>query len=196
MIGSAWTPCVRPIIGRELVFLRLRRDDLPQLLHVVDQDVGRLHHLHGERGVDDVGRGQPFVDVARGRADVFGDVGQERDDVVVGGLLDFVDARDLEFGAAFDGGEVFARDPAGFARQDLDLEPDAELVLVRPDLAHRLAAVASNHREPRLADTPSVVNAGGKGPRSQRLSTSRVRHTPPGPIQSWNCKYLILCKGI
>ena len=55
--------------------------------------------LHGEAGVEHVGRGHPLVDEARLGADVLGEVGEEGDDVVLGLALDLVDARDLE-GAA------------------------------------------------------------------------------------------------
>jgi hypothetical protein len=77
------------------------------------------------------------VDEAGVRADDFGQMGQEGDDVVLGLALDLVDARDVEggrFAALFpdrlggfllrDDAEVSARCVAGMR---LDLEPDAEL---------------------------------------------------------------------
>ena len=45
-------------------------------------------------GIDDIGRSQAVVNEARGFADVFGEVGGKRDDVVVGRFLDLVDALD------------------------------------------------------------------------------------------------------
>jgi hypothetical protein len=98
-MGSAWMPWERPIMGVNLCWRACAGHRLAQQLHVRDQQVGRLHHLHRERGVDDVGAGQAFVDVAGGGAHVFGHVGQEGDDVVVHLALDFVDALHLEAGA-------------------------------------------------------------------------------------------------
>src|ERR1017187_1726982 len=97
----------------------------------------------------------------RSRADVFGDIGQKRDDVVVGRALNLTDALDVELRAALDGRKVFARNLPGLASQNLDVEPDGELVLFRPNLAHRFAAVSANHDAMRLRTPALVVNAGG-----------------------------------
>ena len=71
---------------RELVLARLFGDDLAQRLDVRDQHVGGLRHLHGEGGVANVAAGQAEMEpAAGGRADVFGDVGGEGDDVVIEG---------------------------------------------------------------------------------------------------------------
>ena len=89
------------------------------------------------------------MDPSRGGADVFGDAVHEGGDVVVGFLFDLGDAFDGELGAFLDGGEVFGGDDAflgeRFAGEDFDLEPEVEFVFLRPDLAHRLAAVAAYH---------------------------------------------------
>ncbi len=92
------------------------------------------------------------MDVAGSRSDLLGDTCQERDDVVIGFLFDLADAVDGEAGFAFDGAQVFLRDLARFAGQDLDLEPDVELVLQRPDPAHHFAAVTMYHDQGKLAD--------------------------------------------
>jgi hypothetical protein len=135
--------------GGELVFAGLRGHRLAQQLHVRDQQVGRLHHLHGQRGVDDVGAGQALVDVAGGGAHVFGHVGQEGDDVVVDLALDLVDALDLEFGALLDafevGGRHLAQPVQGLAGQHFDLQPDAEFVFVRPDGRHGGPGITRYH---------------------------------------------------
>ena len=55
-----------------------------------------LDHLQRLRGVDDVRRGQAEVQPARRRPDVLGDRRGEGDDVVLGGLLDFLDPGDVE----------------------------------------------------------------------------------------------------
>lgn len=99
------------------------------------------------------------MDVARRRADVLGDVGEERDHVVIGRPLDLANPFDVEFRAPLDRREIFPGNPARFARQNLNLQPDGEFVLLGPDLAHHLAAVPANHNPARLADDPGVVNA-------------------------------------
>ena len=89
---------------------------------------------------------------ARFRADDFGQVCQEGDDVVLHFRFDLVDAGDVEFGGlAFlpDFLRRLLRDDAelghGVGRMRLDLEPDAELGFRRPDRGHRGAGVARDH---------------------------------------------------
>ncbi len=95
VVGSAWMPWLRPDAGRELVFLRAAGDDGQQRLHVGDEDVRRLHHLHGVAGVAHVAAGEAEVKPAAGVVvDGFGDGGGEADDVVVERLFQFLLARD------------------------------------------------------------------------------------------------------
>ena len=70
-----------------------------QRVEVGEQDVGGAHQLHGEAGVEHVGRGHALVHEARVGADDLGEMRQEGDDVVLGLALDLVDARDVEGGA-------------------------------------------------------------------------------------------------
>src|SRR3989442_1179606 len=93
------------------------------------------------------------------RADVLGDAGQERDDIVVGDFLDLQDAFHVELRASANRREVARRYASRFAGEDFNPEPNGELVFVRPNLAHRLAAVASNHRASRLTNPAWLVNA-------------------------------------
>ncbi len=133
---------------RELVFDGAAGDDGQELLHIGDQDVRALRHLHGEGGVADVAARQAEVQPARGAVvDLFGDGGGEADDVVVERLLQFLRA----FGQGFGVGETFVR--AGLhlgeilrrhdallderlAGEQFDLQPDLEFVFVGPDGAH------------------------------------------------------------
>ena len=62
----------------------------------LQDEVAGLAHLQRLRGVDDVGRGHAEVQPARRRTDVLGHRRRERDDVVLGDLLDFFDAGDVE----------------------------------------------------------------------------------------------------
>ena len=93
MIGSAWMPCERPIIGVARCSSARRRQARAQLVEPVEDLVGRVDELERERGVEHVGRRHAEVQPARGLAGQLLDVGQERDDVVARALLDLEDAR-------------------------------------------------------------------------------------------------------
>ena len=104
----------------------------------LQDQVARLAHLQRLRGVEDVGRGQAEVQPARRRADVLGDGGRERDDVVLGGA-----ARSLRCGRcrtpparaesrAASAGTMPASAIASVAAS-LHLEPGFVAALVAPD---------------------------------------------------------------
>ena len=82
-------------------------------------------------------------------ADMLGDVGQEGDDVVLGLALDRVDPVDLERALRPDRGGGFLRHDAQLGERvggmRLDLEPDAEARLGRPDRGHLGAGIAGDH---------------------------------------------------
>ena len=132
---------------------------LAKLLHVGQDDVNRLGDLVGKRRVSQVAAGHAVVHPTRGLLlalrhigiDVLGHVGGEGDDVVVGDLLDLIDALNGEVGVVANPLRLFFRD-AGFpqlslrlARQNLDFLPDGELVLKLPDGAHLRTRVAVDH---------------------------------------------------
>ena len=79
-------------------------------------------------------------------ADMFGKVGQERDNVMLGLALDLIDALDLECAAVPDRLCRFFGNYAelrlGVAGMCLDFEPDPELVFGLPDGCHRGAGVS------------------------------------------------------
>ncbi|MNT41907.1 hypothetical protein D3C72_1782910 [compost metagenome] len=86
------------------------------------------------------------------RADKFGKMGEEGDDVVLGDGFDFIDAGDVEGGAA----ALFPDRLGRRFRNDaevgqcvtgmcLDLEPDAELCFRRPDGDHFRPGVTRDH---------------------------------------------------
>ena len=101
---------------------------------------------------------------ARFRADDLGEMRQEGDDVVLDLGFDRVDARDVELGGLAlvpDRLGGVLRDDAelghGVGGMRLDLEPDAELRLRRPDRRHLGAGVARDHRQPcRHSDVSSA----------------------------------------
>ena len=124
-----------------------------QLVHIREQEVGGAHQLHVERGVQHVRRRHALMHEARLiLPTMFGQVGQEGDDVMFGDGLDLVDAGDVEFDVFGlpHGVGVFARDHAqiglGVAGMGLDLVPDAEFGLGRPNGDHVGAAVSGDHR--------------------------------------------------
>ena len=91
VIGSACTPCVRPIIGvRRCSSARSRTASIsPAMSLTIRSQASRIWMRL--RGVDDVGGGEPEVEPARGGSDVLRDGGREGDDVVLRDLLDLLD---------------------------------------------------------------------------------------------------------
>jgi hypothetical protein len=96
VVGSAWMPWLRPTSGVNLCSLRagLQRGQHP--VDIADQDVGGAGQLHGEAGVQHVRAGHALVQEAGFLTDDFGHMGQEGDDVVLGGALDLVDPVGVE----------------------------------------------------------------------------------------------------
>jgi hypothetical protein len=134
-----------------------------QQVEVFQQQVGGAHQLHVEAGVQHVRRGHALVHEARFRADDFGQVRQEGDDVVLHFGLDGVDARHVELGIAGlvpYGLRCVCGDHAKLGlrvrRVRLDLEPDAELLFRRPDGGHFGPGIAGDH-------VRRLVREGGSG---------------------------------
>ncbi len=132
------------------MFLGTRMHRLHQAIETLQNQVTGLAHLQGLRRVDDIGRGHAEVQPPRRRSHVLGDVRRERDDVVLGGLLDFLDFRDIEGTKFPDVLRGFDRDEAG-ARHgvggcDFDLQPRVVLMLVAPDATHFRMGVPPDHR--------------------------------------------------
>ena len=134
---------------RLLVFARALFEGGEQPVEIGEQQVAGLDELHRKAGVEHVGRGHALVDEACLRADMLGEIGQKGDDVVFGLRLDLVDAGDFPLAALPDrlggGGGYDAECRLGIAGMRLDLEPDAELVLGRPDGGHFGTAVTRDH---------------------------------------------------
>jgi hypothetical protein len=120
-----------------------------QAVEVGQQQVGGAHKLHVEAGIEHVGGGHALVHEAGGRADILGKVGQEGNHVMPGDALDLVDPLDLEGTFLPDLLSRLLRDHAqrrlGVAGMRLDLEPDAELALRRPDGGHLGPGVTGDH---------------------------------------------------
>ena len=152
MVGSAWTPCVRPTMG---VCLNSRARFLRTSAscdEVFAEDFGSGLDLKGLRGIDHVGGGEAVVEPAGFRADVLGDGGGEGDDVVADFGFDLVDAGDVDFAALADGLGGLGGDDAvfgeGLAGGGFDFEPHAVLVFVAPDAAHFGAGITCDQANP------------------------------------------------
>ena len=102
--------------------------------------------LHREAGVENVGRGEALVDEARLRPHVVREVGEEGDHVVAGLALDRIDLRGIDerVGVRAHGAvqrvrrrlRRLAERDLGVERMALDLQPDGEAGLRRPDRGH------------------------------------------------------------
>ncbi len=92
------------------------------------------------------------MDEARLRPNDLGEVGEERDDVMLDLALDLVDPRDVEHGVLALGPDrrrgLLRHDAErgeGIGRVGLDLEPDPEARLRVPDRGHLRPGVAGDH---------------------------------------------------
>ena len=150
MVGSAWMPWVRPMVGVCLnSSARVRRTSARRT--IPSDDGGGFSELEGLGGVDDVGGGEAVVEPAGGVGicDVLGDGGGEGDYVVSDFGFDLLDARDGEAAAIADGvGGDLGHDACGgegLGSCDFDAEPAAVFVFVGPDAAHLGQRVAGDH---------------------------------------------------
>ena len=146
VIGSACTPCVRPIIGVRRCSKARSRIASASASRSCEDDVARLAHLQRLRRVDDVRRGHAEVQPAGRRPDLLGHGRRERDDVVLGDLFDFLDAGDVEGAALADVAGGLRRDDAGgghgVGRGGFHEQPGLVPTLVAPDAAHFRVCVA------------------------------------------------------
>ena len=151
--------------GRESVRTGLLRGGSADFVDTFDQQIGGFGHLHRERGVEDIGRGQPLVHPTGGGTDRGGDIFEEGNDVVVGALFDLEDLGEGKFGFFADGLGVSGRDLSqpghGLTGEGFDLEPDLVFALVGPEGAHLRPGITVNHRR-RLTDRQPRTNPENK----------------------------------
>ena len=175
-------------------------------VEIGEQDVAGARKLHGEAGVEHVGRGHALVDEARIRADEFGEMREEGDHVMLGDALDLVDAIDIELRRAAllpDRLRRFLRDHADLGKRvagmRLDLEPDAEAGFRRPDGDHVRARVAGDHSRRFLsALLPPLPNRGGRmlnarGAQTRTKRPARRRSQQEEESQSKHRKLIERC---
>ena len=142
-------------------------EHVEQRIEVGEQDIGCACQLYRKGGVEHVARRHALMHEPRLRSHVLGDVGQEGDDVVLGLALDRVDPLDLERAAFPDRGCGLWGYDAQFGERvggmRLDLEPDAEARLGRPDRDHFGAGIAGDHGGPSaVADARTGSSAIGQ----------------------------------
>src|SRR6185436_5582539 len=143
------------------------------------------------------------MDPARRWTNAFADCSRERDDVVLGDLLDLLYTVDAESGAGADlARRLLRHDPGTGHRIDrgqLDLQPSLVFPLVAPDATHfrvrvpryhpsdnRSGGMLSPFTAPRTvaASAPSFSRS-----RATRCTSSRVtRSTPSSVSSSPNCR--------
>ncbi len=123
--------------------------DGQQFVDVGKKDFRGLLQEHGQGCVEDVRRREPHVDEPGIGPDEFGNAGQEGNDVVLHGPLDFVDSIDVETGLRLDRLERLPGDVPSFrqglADENLDVQPLLEAVLRTPDGFHFLARIPRDH---------------------------------------------------
>ena len=134
---------------RAAVLERALADRLRQAVEIRQQHVARFAHLQRLGGVDDVRRGETEVQPARRRPHLLRDRGGEGDHVVLGDLLDFLDARDVEGAALADVaggvGRYDAERRHGVGGGGFHEQPGLVAALVAPDPPHVRMGVARNH---------------------------------------------------
>ena len=69
VVGSAWMPWLRPMIGGRLVLVGAALERGEQRVEIGEQDVARPRELHREAGVEHVRRGHALMQEARLRPD-------------------------------------------------------------------------------------------------------------------------------
>ena len=155
LVGSAWTPWLRPT-QRVCLCSKARRSSAAAtaLDAAFEQGAGAVE-LHREAGIEDVRRGEALVDEARLRADMVGEIGEEGDDVVAGLALDRIDLLGIDQRGMVGADRTLKRRrrcrrrlaerDLGIERMALDLEPDGEPGLRRPDRGHLRARITRDH---------------------------------------------------
>ena len=149
MVGSAWTPWLRPTVSVSLCSSARVFERGKQPIDIGDEQVRSLDQLKVEAGVEHVGRGHALVQEAR-----LGPTSSETE--VRKAMTSCFTSRSIASMRAMSkaprfftaSGTDFGIEPElghGLGGKCLDLEPDAELGLRLPDASHFGAAIAGDH---------------------------------------------------
>ena len=194
VVGSACTPCVRPILSVSRCSSARATTAANARSSPSSRSAPASPDLQRERRVDDVRRREPVVEPAPLRAERLGDRVDERRDVVVRLRLELGDPLGRQ--AALPARGCAATASAGTApisrppveRGQLDLQPARELRLLRPDPAHGRAGVAGDHRA--ILGAAPAAPTGSFGPRPKRPSLSGRRPPPHAFSVTTNCAHV------
>ena len=186
---------------RVLEFVGAAVENCQQNLDIVEQNIRRLGQLHGKTSVQYIRTGHALVEVARLRPDMFGEVGQEGDDIVAGLLFDLVDAHRIEnqfrgeIGAGANHFRHFGGDEAKlghlFGGENFDLEPDAEAIFGLPQGGHFGATITKKHGNlcrTRVESSHSIVPP-PQGYQSKLVPTAKISFIGITPTKL-NCKHI------
>jgi hypothetical protein len=134
-----------------------------QRVDIGEHQVGGAGQLDIQAGVEHVGAGHPLVDEARRFTDMFGEIGQKSDDVVLRLAFDLINAGDFELALFPNGlGGIGGDDAQGdqcVHRVRFDFEPDLETGFGFPDGDHFGAGITGDHFG--LRGMRGVVSTGG-----------------------------------
>ena len=124
-------------------------DRVAQRVKVLQNQVAGFAHLQRQRCVDDIRRGQAEMEPSRRRSDLFCHRRRKGNHVVLGRLLDLLDARDIESAAlanvrAASAGTMPAAAIASAAATSNE-QPGLITTLIAPDSTHFRVCIARDH---------------------------------------------------
>ncbi len=151
-----------------------------QPVAVPQEELARGAKLEGKGRIDDVAAGQAEVEVAPLRSDRLGDMADEGDDIVIGGLLDLGDPLGIDGCPLLHGRERLRRNGGtsrlGTSDGELDPEHLLESGPVGPDRAHLGEGVAADHRPDQCARRRRLAEPGDHIATRRRLRITGRRH--------------------
>ena len=139
-----------PDHDRVTLLARAANDRGEQCCEACVNEGGGRAHLQCERGINDVTAGQTVVNPTPFSAHALRQLVYEGDNIVIGGALQLVDARDihLRLGADYSNGVGghFARCSLRVEHREFYLQRRAPARLIAPDRRHRRRGVTGDHR--------------------------------------------------
>ena len=85
-----------------LMLAGLQKDGIVQIVQLPRQKLTRLSHIESERGVEHIRAGHAAVDIPSGITDIFVDIGQKSDNVVLDLFFDLKNTVHIKFGFFLD----------------------------------------------------------------------------------------------
>ena len=117
-----------------------------KVIQILNKDIGRLAQEKGQRGIQNVRRGQPHVNEAAVLADFFRHGGEKGNDIVLGRLFDLIDPVNIKSCLLLDifqgGLGDFPPFSHSLAGQNLDIQPLLVPVFRAPDGGHLFSRIS------------------------------------------------------